>query len=425
MSEQNLMNIVDIICHSFRHLDSRLINHGERVSYILMKMLADTNYYTSKEKQNIFILGLLHDIGAYKEDEIDEILSFDINDKMEHSVFGYLLFQKFSPLSDYADIILYHHRCNAQYYPVPISSYHRDIARLIYLADRIDIFCFLKKEENLEAYLEKHNGSLFSPSDIRWFQNADKKYHILEHIYSGEYQAEFTEYTQNYITLTDSQIHNFLMTFIFSMDFRNEYTAMHTSYAVHLSENLANTLNLPSTSCRAIQFAALLHNIGKVSISFKVTNIEDYDRYLKELYQNSTFDITKSILSNAVDEKIIKIIDESFLLLESWIKNKTISFTFTPAAEVVALSYLISNIWTQDWNTSYRKSSKLFEFLEEKYRICQIDDTILLALEKHFQKIMEKTKASCTYVYNTYQNMMEENRYLNTILLHYNNKYNL
>ena len=65
MNGPPLINIVDVIRHSFHHLDPRLINHGERVAYILMKMLEDTRRYTQQEKQNIFMLGLLHDIGAY------------------------------------------------------------------------------------------------------------------------------------------------------------------------------------------------------------------------------------------------------------------------------------------------------------------------------------------------------------------------
>ncbi len=69
MSSSQLINIVDVISHSFRHLDPRLIDHGERVAYILMKMLTDTSYYTKQEKQDIFMLGLLHDIGRFRQYE--------------------------------------------------------------------------------------------------------------------------------------------------------------------------------------------------------------------------------------------------------------------------------------------------------------------------------------------------------------------
>lgn len=421
MNSSQLINIVDVIRHSFCHLDPRLINHGERVSYILMKMLTDTSYYTKQEKQDIFMLGLLHDIGAYREDEIDSMLSFDMDDPMAHSVFGYLLFQNFSPLPEYADVILYHHHCNAQYYTVPVSNYHRDIARLIYLADRIDIFCVLNDAQELNTFLDTDNYAVFSDSNIRWFRNADEKYHILEHIRTGEYREELTEYIRSQITLSEPQVHDYLMMFIFSVDFRNEYTALHTSYAVHLSEQFADTLHLSSISGRTVQLAAILHNIGKISLSAHVTNVNDYDRYLKELYQNSTLDVTRKILKDAVDPQIIKIIDESFLLLEYWSEDRTVTFTPAPAAEIVALSYLISNILTHSSDFTYH--AKLFVFLKKKYQSCHMDDAILLALEKYFQQIMEKTFASCSSVYRSYHHMMDEKHFLNNILLHYNSKY--
>ncbi len=423
MNGAPLINIVDVICHSFRHLDPRLINHGERVAYILMKMLEETRRYTEEEKQSIFMLGLLHDIGAYKEKEIDSMLSFDLNDSMEHSVFGYLLFKTFSPLPEYADIILYHHHCNAQYYPVPINNYHRDIAKLIYLADRIDIFCILNHADHLDSFLEKCSGTVFLPSDIRWFQDTEKKYHMMEHIQTLEYQKELSDYTQSHFTLTEAQIHNYLMTFIFSVDFRNEYTALHTNYAVQLSENIANTMQLNTSARKTIQLAALLHNIGKISLPACMSNAEDYDQYLLEVYRNSTLNITKEILDGTVDSQVIKMIDESFLMLECWTNNQPIPFTPAPATEIVALSYLMSNTLTPKRNVSLHQHPRLLSFLQHKYNICQMNNRILMTLEKYFDKIIEKTQSSCSSVYNTYQQMMDEDHSLNMILLHYNNKY--
>ena len=194
MNGTQLNSIVDVICHSFRHLNPHLIEHGERVAFILMNMLRDTNYYTQQEKEDIFMLGLFHDIGAFKKEDVDSMLTFDLNDSMEHSVSGYLLFRTFSPLPEYADVILYHHQCNAQYYPVPINNYHRDIAKLIYLADRIDISCILNKTERLETFFQNYDENIFTPFMVDWFLDANAKYHILEKIQSLEYQRELAEY---------------------------------------------------------------------------------------------------------------------------------------------------------------------------------------------------------------------------------------
>lgn len=423
MNRPQLINVVDVICRSFRHLDSRLISHGERVGYILMKMLEETRRYTPQEKHDIFMLGLLHDIGAYKDSEIDSMLSFDTDDSMEHSVFGYLLFKNFSPLSQYADVVLYHHNCNAQYYSVPISNYHRDIAKLIYLADRIDIFCVQNMEENLSAFLEQYSGRIFYPADIHWFWNTQEKHHILEKIKSLEYRKEISEYLCRRSNLMADQTHKYLRTLTFSLDFRSEYTALHTDYAVHLSKNIADALRMPTNALESVKLAALLHNVGKVSLPAPAGSIEDYDNYLRALYDSPALDVTKQILTDNVDENILILIEESFLLLKCWTNGQPITFSPAPAAEVVALSYLMSNSLSMEMNVSYHHHPRLLAFLREKYKVTNLDDTILRTLEASFDKIIDKTQSSCSTIYGMYQKMMEEYRSLSIVLQHYNSKY--
>ncbi|MCI9446901.1 MAG: HD domain-containing protein [Lachnospiraceae bacterium] len=423
MNKPQPINAVDVIRRSFRHLDSRLISHGERVAYILMKMLEETRRYTIKEKHDIFMLGLLHDIGAYKDSEIDSMLSFDTDESMEHSVFGYLLFKTFSPLPQYSDVILYHHRGNAQYYSVPISSYHRDIAKLIYLADRIDVFCVQNPEGNLASFLEEHSGRTFFPADIRWFWGAQEKHQILEHIKSMDYQEEVTEYIQQNSKLMTDQTKKYLLTLTFSIDFRSEYTALHTDYAVHLSKNIARALHQPTHTCELIAAAALLHNIGKVSLGNPFSVTEDYEGYLKTLYNDSTLEATKQILTENVDIEILHLIEESYYLLKCWTTREPVTDKPAIAAEIVALSYLMSNSLSVEMNVSYCHHPRLQAYLRETYRNCGMNDKIFKTLEKSFDEIIEKTQTSCSAIYDTYHHMMEEYRSLNIILQHYNNKY--
>ena len=423
MNKPGSINVVDIICHSFRHMDPRLISHGERVSYILMKMLEETRRYTLQEKHDIFMLGLLHDIGAYKDSEIDAMLSFDTGETMEHSVFGYLLFKTFSPLQQYADVILYHHHCNAQYYSVPISNYHRDISKLIYLADRIDIFCVQNPDGDLNAFLERYSGNTFYPSDIHWFWKTEEKYNLLDNIKSMDYQEDVSDYIERHSKLTADQTYKYLMTLIFSVDFRSDYTALHTNYAVHLSKNIAHALHLPAGSQKDIEAAALLHNVGKVSLDNQLSSPEDYDNYVKALYDDSTLAITRDILSGNIEEPILTLIEESSFLLKSWTLDEPVSISPGPSVEVLALSYLMSNALSLEMNVSYCHHPRMLSFLRDKYKSCGMDDSIFRTLEKSFDRIIENTQRSCSNIYDTYHQMMSEYRSLNIVLKHYNSKY--
>lgn len=423
MNKPQLVNVVDVICRSFRHLNPDLISHGERVAYILMKMLEDTKRYTPQEKHDLFMLGLLHDIGAYRDDEIDSMLNFDTEESMEHSVFGYLLFKTLSPLPQYADVILYHHHCNAQYYPVPIDNYHRGIAKLLYLADCIDIFYLQHPEDDLSAFLEQYSEDTFFPSDISWFWNSERKYHILDNIRTMEYRNEVSDYMLHHSNLTEEQTLKYIDTFIFSIDFRSEYTALHTEYAVQLSKNIAQALQIPAQTCKSIESAALFHNAGKASMHAIISAPKDYADHLKALYSNDMLEVTKEILSDNIDAEIIEIIDESFLLLNCWTKDQPIDRSHSQAAEIVALSYLMSNELSLEMNVSYCHHPRLLALLREKYKICHMDDTILKALEKSFDQIIERTQSSCSSTYDIYHQMMNEYRSLNIILEHYNRKY--
>ena len=57
----------------------------------------------------VLVLCLLHDIGAYKTDEIDRMMEFESQTVWEHSIYGALYLKRLSPLSGGAEGVLYHH----------------------------------------------------------------------------------------------------------------------------------------------------------------------------------------------------------------------------------------------------------------------------------------------------------------------------
>ena len=73
----NKTAMVSVIKKVLGYLDIRLVSHGERVAYILLKMLEQENLYTKEEIRDLVFLGLVHDISAYKTEEIDNIMEFE------------------------------------------------------------------------------------------------------------------------------------------------------------------------------------------------------------------------------------------------------------------------------------------------------------------------------------------------------------
>ena len=132
--------ILEIIRRSCSYVDARLMNHGYRVAYIVSEMLKPYFHEDARKIRDVCFLTLLHDIGAYKTDEISKMLQFDTNDVLAHSVYGYLFIKYFSPLKKLSGAILLHHATwqvleHSEVFPEGI----RLLAQVIHVADRIDV----------------------------------------------------------------------------------------------------------------------------------------------------------------------------------------------------------------------------------------------------------------------------------------------
>lgn len=82
--------LLKIIKNIFNRLDSRLLGHGERVAYIVYTILNEENKYSTDQIKDAVVLALLHDIGALRTDEIDNLITFDSVNTQPHCIYGYL-----------------------------------------------------------------------------------------------------------------------------------------------------------------------------------------------------------------------------------------------------------------------------------------------------------------------------------------------
>ena len=100
------------------------------------------------------MLAMLHDIGAYKTEKIDQMFIFETKNIWQHAIYGYLFIKNFSPLDKLAPAILYH---------------HLDYQKMIYIDDEIKkgyhgIYVFSQTSNDysmLKDYLDKESGTRF------------------------------------------------------------------------------------------------------------------------------------------------------------------------------------------------------------------------------------------------------------------------
>ena len=192
MSVISSKDVNEIIRKTLGIINNKIMNHGEITGYILYKMMEYENayssehHYTEQELVDYTMLGILHDIGLYKEDNVKNVSDFETKNLWPHSIYGFLFLKYLSPMGDKAEIVLYHHldynRHNL------IQSRYMHVIELLSLADKMDTFMNLK-DENLEPdYFSKYRDVKFSGAALDLFHKAQERYGITENLINGKYR---------------------------------------------------------------------------------------------------------------------------------------------------------------------------------------------------------------------------------------------
>ena len=146
--------IMHIISNMLKIQNPKLMDHGSRVGYLVAKML-EVQKKTQKEIQESYILGLLHDVGAYKTEEIDKMVQFETEHVFDHSIYGYLIMKVSEVMEERIDAILHHHTPWEQLKMMRIEN--SQLANLIFLADRVEIYLRTQKKCISTEILKKTN----------------------------------------------------------------------------------------------------------------------------------------------------------------------------------------------------------------------------------------------------------------------------
>ena len=77
MRQISSKNMAGIVCRTLNHVDERLVDHGIRVAYIMLKMLEAEGNSDQKSIRDLCFLTMVHDVGAYKTEEINNMVQFD------------------------------------------------------------------------------------------------------------------------------------------------------------------------------------------------------------------------------------------------------------------------------------------------------------------------------------------------------------
>ena len=351
------------------------------------------------------MVALFHDIGAYKTEEIDEMISFETDNIWKHSVYGYLFLKKLSPLTQYAEILLYHHVHCADF-----SYYKTDMqpmAELLFLSDRVDIYLRSRKDLNhLEQYLKKQTGTLFSKRAVDLFLS------VSEQIVNQIDQITFEDVV-SHPYFTDEEVDQYLKMLTFAIDFRSEHTVTHTITTTQISYETAKIMGVREPELTKVFYGAMLHDLGKIAIPVEILEFPGKLSPQAMAIMKTHVELTAVILDHDVDaETIAMAIRHHERLDGSGYPNALLAKELTLSERIIAVSDVVSALLgTRSYKESF-STEKSLQIISTQAKQGKLDQHVVDAIVNHIDDILDVVYRKCEHILKTYQGINQEYREL-------------
>ena len=395
--------VIDIMEKTLNHMDPRLVNHGKRVAYIMFKILEPLRKYDNKQLRDICFLAMLHDIGAYKTEEIDKMVIFETKNVWEHSIYGYLFLKYFSPLKELAQVILYHHAdCRDIQH---LDSDQKLLAQLISMCDRADIFLKIKKDAaSFKEHLEKYRDKKYLGSIVDLFLESGID---MDTIYDGMDRDDVFNQVFYGTPLTIDEVNGYINMIVFSIDFRSGYTVIHTVTAACVACILAKLLGADENEISRIQTGAMLHDIGKIGIPVHI--LESKGKLCESDFSvmKTHVEITEKILDGNVDDDIkYMAVKHHEKLNGTGYPNKLNAGDIAMNDRIIAVADIFSALCgARSYKNEFPKEKIIAVFNEMNGLI---DGQITALTIKHYDEIIEAVNRESIPVINIYSAINDE-----------------
>lgn len=406
MKDYKEHSVITMISRALNLVDERLMNHGLRVALMVNAMLDAEGNKDPQMRKNLAILALLHDIGAYRTEEIDKMVDFETKTIWEHSIYGYLVIKEFTPVGKLAKVILYHH---ANFGDFPEEAHDiMHYANLFHLADRVDIFwgnCREKNKEMLMDVLEKNSGTVFDPANIGLFWRAEEKQGLLERIGRNISLSDILD--ESLVTREEAKA--YLKLLVLSIDFRSHQTVTHTVNTANISAQLAYRLGLGKDRIESVYYGAFVHDLGKVGIPIGI--LEKPGRLTPEEMEimRGHVEMTRKIVEKSVNEDVLNIaIRHHEKLNGTGYPAGLTGDVLSREERITAVADIVSALWgTRSYKDSFPRD-KVFIILDEMCEKGELDRHIVEIMEREFDSIMAEVKKYVEPVLNTYEALSNE-----------------
>lgn len=293
-------DICYLICDTLSLIDKRPIEHGMRVSYMMMQLLVNKGGYDEYEAAEFVFLTMLHDIGAYKTEKmLDERVYDAKGSSFSHAAYGAVFLKQTSPFGERADILLHHH---LPFHKISQMNFKYDkIAGYLSLLEDVDaLFCKDGENMSLRSF-EKGAGEEYSTEAVMLLLRCVRKEGMLKKIKSGEYKSELRTFME-YLLFTNEEKEKYMQFVVQCFGLKEKMLSVRTLMCCGAAEEIAEKMELTIREKEKLLYSTMVHDIGLLDADGEV---------LKAVKEFS--DTEKLEMDNHVEEGF-ELIREYFLM---------------------------------------------------------------------------------------------------------------
>lgn len=294
-------NIVLLICDTLKLFDSSLIEHGERTAYIVYKMLEAEGSYELFEMADYAFLAMIHDMGAYKTENLDEMIQFETKSYMPHSIYGYLFLKYLSPLNKEAKVLLYHHINCEEYHLIDYPLLH--ISSYIYLADRFDIYHQSLGDSFQLDMLKKYEGVRYTSEALLLLEKSIEHSPIIEKLEDKTFLKELDNLF-DYIMFNNDDKRKYLDMLMQCKGLRNENVVIETIICSSIAEEMGKKMFLTNEEMGTLYYGVLTHDIGMLAIPEEIVGLPRKLTEEEMLTVRTHVEIEEKILKNRLKDSV-------------------------------------------------------------------------------------------------------------------------
>jgi HD-GYP domain-containing protein (c-di-GMP phosphodiesterase class II) len=297
-------NMIDLIYETIRLMNKSMAHHSARVSYIMGKMMETRGVYEKYEIADFMTLALLHDIGAYKTDDVRKHLTFDAKKPVPHTIYGYLFLKYLSPLEEQSKIILYHH---TDYTKTKDLNYRFKFElEMLKVAEIMDVWYGSFGEKFDYKMINNYAGTKFDTNACSLLEKTVQDCDIFTKIRDKSYKSEMSEML-DYVLLSDDEKDKYMKMLMYCTGLKNEQMVSETVATIYISRELGRKLKLSEADKNEVYYAALLHDIGMLALPAElISSPRELNDEEKNLIKTHV-DIMEKVLENKISPEIIQI----------------------------------------------------------------------------------------------------------------------